>query len=109
MSVRSHAKGCFIELDTLHEDGVNWETNYRWNYAVQVCTRIAALFPLVLALECFYVRTEMQENVQRHGFTFPEVNVLLLLDLVDQLINEHILLDLEVKDFADLQYNIKIY
>lgn len=36
MSVRSHAKGCFIELDTLHEDGVTWETNYRWNYAVQV-------------------------------------------------------------------------
>ena len=43
-----------------------------------------------------------QENVKRHGFTFPEVNVLLLLDLVDQLVNEHILLDVEANDFGQL-------
>ena len=64
MSVRSHAKGCFIELDTLHEDGVNWETNYRWNYAVQVCTRIAALFPLVLDLECFRLHLNIDVLLQ---------------------------------------------
>ena len=34
--VRSFAQGCFIELDVLHEDGMQWQTNYRWNYAVQV-------------------------------------------------------------------------
>jgi len=79
--VRSHAKGCFIELDTLDEDGETWETHYRWNYAVQ-------------------------ENLKRQGFTFPEADVLLLLDLSTQLVNEHILLDADVKDFGELSREV---
>ena len=43
-----------------------------------------------------------QENVKRHGFTFPEVNVLLLVDWVNAVTEENIILDLEVSDFAAL-------
>lgn len=46
-SVRSFAKGCFIELDTLHEEGLVWETKHRWNYAVQVSCFACIIFSFV--------------------------------------------------------------
>lgn len=44
--------------------------------------------------------------MKRHGFSFPEADVLLLLDLSQQLVNEHVMLDPEVNDFADLAMHV---
>jgi len=43
-----------------------------------------------------------QENVEKKNFTFPEADVLLLLDLSAQLASEHVLLGVEADDFAAL-------